>query len=220
MKKNLFEMILESLAPTSCYFCSKNLGAVCAKCLKDNSKIISKSTSQGGADKSFYLANRFQNQKLHKMIDDLKLTSNTEIAFGLAEILAENIKNCADFADNFEKLIFIGAPTSEKHKRERGFCHTNLILKNLSKISGAKIGSEISRNGNLKQIGADKKQRHEQAEKSYFLAKKPEKGKIYVVFDDVRTTGATQNSICKILKNGGAEKVWTLAVLVQERNFN
>ena len=61
------------------------------------------------------------------------------------------------------------------------------------------------------------KTRQIQAKSSYeFIGEKLSEGKIYVIFDDIRTTGATLNSIAKILHKNGAKEIWAFYLLQQE----
>lgn len=216
MGENFRNWIFDLLAPENCYACKKLSSPICSKCLSKNANVLLKINQKTSpASKIFYLAERAQNPWLKKLVDDLKLRSNRVIAKSLAQILAENLKNYPDFADSFEDLIFVAPPTSRKHIRSRGFCHTGLILRHFSKITGAKIGREVARFGNLTQTGADKKTRKSQAGKSYFLKTAPQKDKIYVVFDDIRTTGATQDAIARILLDGDVREVWAVSILHQ-----
>ena len=56
------------------------------------------------------------------------------------------------------------------------------------------------------------------AKSSYeFIGEKLSKDKIYVIFDDIRTTGVTLDSIAKILLQSGAKEVWAFYLLQQEK---
>ena len=60
------------------------------------------------------------------------------------------------------------------------------------------------------------KTRQIQAKKSYqFIGEKLSKDKIYVILDDIRTTGATLNSIAEILLKNGAGEIWAFYLLQQ-----
>ena len=68
------------------------------------------------------------------------------------------------------------------------------------------------------QRGADFKTRQIQAKKSYkFIGERLSQDKIYVILDDIRTTGATLNSIAKILRKNGAKEIWAFYLLQQEK---
>lgn len=87
----------------------------------------------------------------------------------------------------------------------------------LSKTLNIKYQTIIKRKGNYKQLGASKKQRKEQALKSYYLDGDILKDKTYIILDDIKTTGSTLEAIAKILKDNKASRVWALYILYQEK---
>lgn len=215
MKKSIFEIILDSIAPDYCYFCSKLGSFVCGECASKNfsyGKI--KINKSGIVSKEFFLDNR--EGILRQIVDEFKLQNKKRNARFLAKLLADSII-CSNEFSNFEKFKIVPVPTSPKHIRQRGFDHIKILAKYLSKNLKIEVSNIIERNGNLTQRGADFKTRKSQAKKSYFLSGKVEKDSIYLVFDDIKTTGATLNSIAKILKQNGAKEVWFLYLLYQQK---
>lgn len=88
------------------------------------------------------------------------------------------------------------------------------LAKNL-KIEKSTLIKRISK---TTQRGKNFKTRQIQAKSSYeFTGEKLSKDKIYVIFDDIRTTGATLDSIAKILHQSGAKEVWAFYLLQQEK---
>lgn len=211
MKKNLLEGLLGILAPDYCYFCQRLGESVCKKCATDF-KIRKR-----GAD-LFYFEIDDHESRLRPLIDEMKEFSRRGNARGLARVFANGILAREELRDNLRDLIFVGVPTSEKHQRQRGFCHTSLILENLQESLPISIGNEIERIGNFTQIGANREQRLTQAAESYRLKHPPQKGKIYIVLDDIHTTGATTQNIARILREGGAEKVYRMVAIIHQNN--
>ena len=122
------------------------------------------------------------------------------------------------------KIVLVPLPTIRKHIRERGFDHTlrlcfeleKFLSKRLEKL-GVKVEYEdlLVRKNKTVQVGKEKKERMKQAEKAYGIRDgvKIESKTLYILVDDVTTTGASLAAAKKILQ---ADQVWA-AVLMKER---
>jgi|GEM_PF-196048 hypothetical protein len=122
------------------------------------------------------------------------------------------------------KIILVPLPTIRKHIREREFDHTlrlcfeleNFLQKRLEKL-GMKVEYRdlLVRKNKTVQVGKEKKERVKQAEKAYGIREgvEIENKTLYILVDDVTTTGASLAAAKKILQ---ADRVWA-AVLMKER---
>ncbi|MCP9460284.1 MAG: hypothetical protein NNC33_02270 [Candidatus Nanosyncoccus sp. P13S_S20_bin.18.1] len=122
------------------------------------------------------------------------------------------------------QIVLVPLPTIRKHIRERGFDHTlrlcfeleNFLQKRLEKL-GMKVEYEdlLLRKNKTVQVGKEKKERMKQAEKAYEIREgiEIENKTLYMLVDDVTTTGASLAAAKKILQ---ADRVWA-AVLMKER---
>ena len=122
------------------------------------------------------------------------------------------------------KIVLIPLPTIRKHIRERGFDHTlrlcfeleNFLQKRLEGL-GVKVEYQdlLVRKNKTVQVGKEKKERMRQAEKAYGIREgiKIENKTLYILVDDVTTTGASLAAAKKILQT---DRVWA-AVLMKER---
>lgn len=122
------------------------------------------------------------------------------------------------------KIVLVPLPTIRKHIRERGFDHTlrlcfeleNFLQKRLDDFGiSVEYQSLLVRKNKTVQVGKEKKERMKQAEKAYGIREgiKIESKTLYILVDDVTTTGASLAAAKKILQ---ADQVWA-AVLMKER---
>lgn len=122
------------------------------------------------------------------------------------------------------QIVLVPLPTIRKHIRERGFDHTlrlcfeleNFLQKRLDDFGiSVEYQSLLVRKNKTVQVGKEKKERVKQAEKAYGIREgiKIENKTLYILVDDVTTTGASLLAAKKILQ---ADQVWA-AVLMKER---
>lgn len=122
------------------------------------------------------------------------------------------------------KIVLVPLPTIRKHIRERGFDHTlrlcfeleNFLQKRLDDFGiSVEYQSLLVRKNKTVQVGKEKKERVKQAEKAYGIREgvEIENKTLYILVDDVTTTGASLAAAKKILQ---ADRVWA-AVLMKER---
>ena len=122
------------------------------------------------------------------------------------------------------KIVLVPLPTIRKHIRERGFDHTlrlcfeleNFLQKRLDDFGiSVEYQSLLVRKNKTVQVDKEKKERMKQAEKAYEIREgiEIENKTLYMLVDDVTTTGASLVAAKKILQAG---QVWA-AVLMKER---
>ena len=122
------------------------------------------------------------------------------------------------------KIVLVPLPTIRKHIRERGFDHTlrlcfeleNFLQKRFDDLGvSVEYQSLLIRKNKTVQVGKEKKERVKQAEKAYEIQEgiKIENKTLYILVDDVTTTGASLAAAKKILQ---ANLMWA-AVLMKER---
>ena len=122
------------------------------------------------------------------------------------------------------QIVLVPLPTIRKHIRERGFDHTlrlcfeleNFLQKRLDDFGiSVEYQDLLVRKNKTVQVGKEKKERVKQAEKAYGICEgvKLDTSTLYVLVDDVTTTGASLVAAKKILQ---ANLVWA-AVLMKER---
>lgn len=142
---------------------------------------------------------------------------SSEIAGGVLKKIETEIKE-------IRRIVLVPLPTIRKHIRERGFDHTlrlcfeleNFLQKRLDDFGiSVEYQSLLVRKNKTVQVGKEKKERVKQAEKAYGICEgvKLDTSTLYILVDDVTTTGASLAAAKKILQAG---QVWA-AVLMKER---
>ena len=137
----------------------------------------------------------------------------------LGEVIFGEVKRI-----EIRKIVLVLLPTIRKHIRERGFDHTlrlcfeleNFLQKRLDDFGiSVEYQSLLVRKNKTVQVGKEKKERVKQAEKAYGIREgvEIENKTLYILVDDVTTTGASLAAAKKILQ---ANLVWA-AVLMKER---
>ena len=142
----------------------------------------------------------------------------------LGDALVEVSRTMGAEMQEIRKIVLVPLPTIRKHIRERGFDHTlrlcfeleNFLQKRLDDFGiSVEYQSLLVRKNKTVQVGKEKKERVKQAEKAYGIREgvEIENKTLYILVDDVTTTGASLAAAKKILQ---ADRVWA-AVLMKER---
>ncbi|MBQ3445235.1 ComF family protein [Candidatus Saccharibacteria bacterium] len=105
--------------------------------------------------------------------------------------------------------VIVPLPTATHHIRSRGFDHTRLLAKHLSRITGFPVAKLLLRSHNTVQVGTDKITRITQARSAYALNPHSTIGSsaTYLLLDDIWTTGASMLAAADILKSAGAHNL-------------
>ena len=132
---------------------------------------------------------------------------------GVAVVLADMLTNILPTLP--VETIIVPVPTLRSHVRQRGFDHTKLIAKRVAHRLGLPIIYPLRHVGRSMQRGATAVQRHAQAKKAFAVEPQLDPDAIYLLVDDVVTTGATIREASLRLREAGATEVW-VAVLARE----
>ena len=114
-------------------------------------------------------------------------------------------------------FVFVPVPLHRARKKWRGFNQSGLILENVCKKLNLDYQDDllvrVRATKDQTKLGAKQRRRNMKGafriknSKNDFVA-----GKNFLVFDDVKTTGATLDQAAKALKKSGARSVWGLAL--------
>ena len=223
VKITIEKFILEMILPNRCVRCQRGGGIFCDRCKKYISII-----NPGYVMNDMYgfeklLVAGLKEGWFERLVRDFKYRGRRDYGEFLADKLGEVIFGEVKRIE-IRKIVLVPLPTIRKHIRERGFDHTlrlcfeleNFLQKRLDDFGiSAEYQSLLVRKNKTVQVGKEKKERVKQAEKAYGIREgvEIENKTLYILVDDVTTTGASLAAAKKILQ---ADRVWA-AVLMKER---
>jgi len=149
------------------------------------------------------------------LLHEVKFRRRIHVAQGLGRLWASTIKH------NLPKdAILVHLPMHPKKRRERGFDQAQVMAKAIAETTGHKLLPVLERvKDTPPQSGLHPHQRAENISNAFRI--KPDydvTGKVFVLVDDIYTTGASMNECAKMLTKNGAKKVFTktLAIVMKK----
>ena len=168
----------------------------------------------------------FLAEKLGEMIlgEVKRMRFGDELSNKSGEVTCGVLRKVETEIKEIRQIVLVPLPTIRKHIRERGFDHTLRLCFELEEFLQKRFDdlgvsveyqSLLVRKNKTVQVGKEKKERVKQAEKAYGICEgvEIENKTLYILVDDVTTTGASLAAAKKILQ---ADRVWA-AVLMKER---
>ena len=227
----IYKFLKDLIAPKKCYSCNKEWHFLCENCLSNMSNFEPICYSCKGRSNSFeihknckkdvyydkiIILTHYKNKIISKLIKDLKFYNKKDIAedFGnyLSELFLEN-----EIYKNTDNYILIFPPMWFFKKLKRWYNHSEIMTKIISKKTNIKLWT-----GYIKKIKTTRQQslltrqqRLTNLDKSFKIANKKLDNvdkSVFIIVDDVVSTGSTINEISKILKEKWAQKVIWLIV--------
>ena len=212
VKNTTFVSLLDLLAPHSCRGCGRIGTILCNRCKK---YILSQKCHICPICKTPTINNACKNCTdlpaayiigersglLGDLVHGYKYNSIRALAHPLAEMLASTLPV-------LKNAVLVPLPTATHHIRARGFDHTLLLAKSLSKITGYETRPLLVCAKNTVQVGTNLETRKLQATNAYTVAATNlDSRPTYVLIDDVWTTGASMLSAVKKLRQAGAKSI-------------
>lgn len=218
----MLDRLLEIIAPHYCYGCQKTGYVLCSDCKYDISDesvdacLVCLAPTLAGIcalcrtsyEKAWFVGDR--SGVLERTIDAYKFERVKSAATTLAFLLDARLPVLPP------DTVIVPVPTVQAHIRQRGYDHTLLVARELSKLRGLRTTQVIKRRSNGVQRGLNKKDRFKQAKSAFYCDALPDTSCPYLVIDDVVTTNATLRYAAQALVDVGAETVWAGVVARQE----
>lgn len=210
VKKTTKRSILDWLCPHYCLGCGR-LGGVICKCCKND---ILASNLQFRKKYPEVMMVGKRTGLLGAAIKQYKYGPVRALGGELASLLEAVI--AAGVQEQAEEIVIVPLPTIAKHVRQRGFDHTWRMGRELARMGGWQIQKTLERANNTVQVGQDKRTREQQAQTAYRAKERLSAEKIYVLVDDVWTTGASMRAAKAELEKAGAKKIRMAVVAMSE----
>ena len=103
-------------------------------------------------------------------------------------------------------------PTIRPHIRERGFDHTLVMARQLGRLRGLPVDRSLVRRAQTVQRGKTLRERQRQATRAFGVAGPLDLEAIYLLLDDVVTTGSSMRAAARCLREAGASEVWAASL--------
>lgn len=222
VKNTTFPSLLDLLAPHSCQGCHLIGSPLCNDCKNYIIKNHTDHCPHCKKEKSTFLCPNCQNlpptftidcrnHLLGALIHSLKYDSVRALARPIAEIMNAVAPDFSHInpMNSAHNIHLVPLPTISKHIRERGLDHTLLLAKHFVRLRGSHyhVSRLLLRANNTVQVGSDRTTRLSQAISAYQLnpSTKIDPAAVYVLFDDVWTTGASLQAAFQLLTSAGAK---------------
>lgn len=210
--------LLRLLFPPRCIFCQALLPeteeAVCPDCQK---KILllpeAKQREQGAFYTCVYSALPYEGA-VRSCIQRYKFSGKAAYARPLAQILYHVLP-----PDEFDCVAYV--PTNPKNVRRRGFHHTQLLAKELGRLSGLPVEELLCKKRTTKPMFGLKPAERRANILGAVGLKQPEKslaGQRILLVDDLITTGSTLSECARVLLEQGAASVTGATVAQAQKN--
>jgi len=152
--------------------------------------------------------------RLRDVIRKYKFDGFQRLAYPLAERMVEAYSSNQD---QFEASCIVPVPLHPKRRRERGFDQTLALSRVLASRLGLPVFRIVRRvRHTLPQFGLDRQERKKNVERAFQVSDVDcVAGARLLLIDDVMTTGATVDEICRLLRE--ATEVREIMVLTAAR---
>ena len=219
----MIEKFLEVIAPHSCCNCGQSGSILCSVCLSILAEeatdtclrcsavavegLCRSCRSRAAYGRAWVVGTR--ESALEKLINDYKFSYAKAAHRPLAKLLDLRLPVLPP------NTVVVPVPTINRHIRQRGYDHSQLITKRFAKLRQLKHKPILSRQTNTVQRAAiSAGMRRKQAREAFKCSHKP-KDMPYLIVDDVVTTGATLEAAAQCLKEAGAHQIWLAAIARQ-----
>ena len=218
----MIDKILSYIAPHHCCGCDKNGSLLCDNCkynITSEQKMVCIVCGRPTARTWLCNTCRAPYQRvwvvgersgvLQRLVGLYKFSRSRAAYKDIGDLLLAVLPELPD------NTVIVPVPTVSGHIRERGYDHMLLIARYVAKKRNLKYEILIVRKTATKQRQSTAAQRIKQAKSAFEVNGKVDDGKIYLIIDDVVTTGATIKYAAKSLHDAGAKNVWVAVVARQ-----
>src|SRR3989338_5170220 len=189
--------------PPSCFVCERRSpdGWTCDTCRRQT------------PIRRFMAPLKFNQTLVRNLLHAFKFQGVSEMGETLAEPVVCGLSMYQFLPYPPESIFLVPLPLRPKRLRERGFNQAELLAEAIGRKTGIRLDTKIlERTANRPpQTSIKRKEEREKNVEGVFRARAPlDSRTIYILVDDVATTGATLNDAARALRAGGAHKIWAI----------
>lgn len=208
---NILEKILDLIYPQTCSICGNmQKKSLCNKCKIKLQKEFEFKTDNYEQDASKNFMEHHYFFRYENLIRSQILALKFQEKPFVYKTIGYFLKNMQKSFEKLEKYdIIVVVAISKQRRKERGYNQSQLIAKEISKITQKPIVTKVlyKTKNTVPQSTLNKKQREENARGVYKVKNinKIQNKKILII-DDIYTTGNTVNECAKVLLQNGVKK--------------
>ena len=219
----MLDSIISLLAPHACLSCNRTGNLLCSDC---ELELIDSRTSLCigcGEENEFGVCGKCKpdwpvdgalvfgerSGALKVLIDEYKYGHKRAAASCLARLAGSMLPY------GIQSARIVPVPTVAGHIRARGYDHAALLAQNMAHLTRLSYAPLLIRRTASVQHGASKKARISQAKTAFRARKSVDPDPLYIVIDDIVTTGSSLRAAANELRVAGAPTIWVLALARQ-----
>lgn len=208
MQFPIFTNLMKILFPERCYGCAQPGIALCSTC-------IGRIPYAADFPAHTHAVFDYGNHLVRRAIRDLKYHRRSEAAHALVlyalplitEYLSDQLQSFSP-----DTIVLVPIPSYRSRKTARGFNQSRLIAEWMSALGARIADCLIKDTATLPQAKLNRKARMHNLSHTMSCNSRLDPKDIYIIVDDVITTGATCNEARRALKACGARKIISLAL--------
>ncbi|MDF2379812.1 MAG: double zinc ribbon domain-containing protein [Candidatus Gracilibacteria bacterium] len=200
--------LIKKIEQKKCYICKKPHpeGTTCSEHFTERT-----------LNKLLVGAHYSANPVLGDAIHEFKYNRHPEdIATKLGHLLSSTLTHHLLSSYSSCSFILIPVPLHTSRLKERGFNQAKLLADEVSKLHKIPLPDSnllTRQKHTTSQVQSGTRQaRLENLKDAFTTTKKADPNAIYILIDDVTTTGSTLEECCQVLRKAGAKEVWGLVL--------